>query len=897
MQKNHPKSNALRQTKICMAAAAVVTAAALPGYAVADLTWEESREERVTNLTKADTGLISNAEKALRENETKLINAGRYKDLAEQVEKVLSAQEIEDAQRLSNLRPVAERINVEVSRLVRVAAGASADKALHQDYQNALTSLQSKVNAISSVAKIKTNDPARKALDGLVKKESIDGIVNPAQNAAVKAQQDFELLTHKSAALSRVASKDEYNYLTKTTFLLDANAAGADKNGEQVISWGDANLKTFDVDTAAGTGADRAKIAKEVALEIGSFSGDKSDAIHGIANGDPKTAEIGTLRALNGAKHDVQVKDGALNIHQAIESEGNGELSVTLGKKGVLNFKGQADEAKANGGIKGDNVTLVAGSADVAIVAATTADGAKITFGDRTSAGKARIDLHSGASLEFGKGSDAGNSKITVARSVTNADIDARKVEREAALAANLNADLTALPELTEQLGATLVFEESSAANADIVNAGAITFTASDLSTAKLKNVAGGTVTIQGKEVGVVDDENNPVNDSESGLQVMETKLSDGGTALVFNQGTLTVENTNLNGMDLQSVGKATIEKSIGGKSMVANLSDGDLAISETQLQNMKLVNAGKAAITKSKGGEAFIANIDDGELAFSDADLQRLALANEGTVKMSGKTVATDASIKLHGGSLDVSAIAISAAEAGKDKPENSLTIGSLSGKGDVVTGDTVLMLGELGNDDHFEGKISREAAKPTGQAYPNVLNANAPTTQPVVAPVGSQLVKVGTGNLTLAGDQSGVTSLSVQGGTLTAAHANALGSGTVNVAGTSTVALSTDVSGVKHLQNDGTVDLGMNKLEVGTYASEAGATIKSRIAKVEGEIAGGKIHVTQIANFANTKLDVAVADDIEIHEIVGKFEVVNAEENAAVTGGELTVGSITGG
>ena len=35
MQKNHPKSSALRQTKICMAVAAVVTAAALPGYAVA----------------------------------------------------------------------------------------------------------------------------------------------------------------------------------------------------------------------------------------------------------------------------------------------------------------------------------------------------------------------------------------------------------------------------------------------------------------------------------------------------------------------------------------------------------------------------------------------------------------------------------------------------------------------------------------------------------------------------------------------------------------------------------------------------------------------------------------------------------------------------------------------
>ncbi|WP_150601150.1 hypothetical protein, partial [Pandoraea fibrosis] len=887
MQKNHPKSNALRQTKICMAAAAMVTAAALPGYAMATTPWDETRDQRVTALTNANGGPIDLAVKAQLENETKLINVNRYKSFAEQVGAAVT--ESSDAEKLMALRKVAERIGIEDARLKAVAGGNDPNKGWHGPYQQLIADLKANVDAIDNTGKIADGASERRALNTLVEKNAIDAIVNPAITDADKARKNVELLNRKVAALNGVTSEDEFKHLTGNTFLLDVTADNAHVNGNKVISWGDANLKTFDVETGSGNGAARTKIVQGATLEIGSFSGETSDAIHGIVSGTPKTATIGTLRALDGAKHNVLVNEGALDIHGSIE--GNGELSVTLGKSGVLNFKDQTDGAE--GGIKGDNVTLVAGSADVAIASGNVAEGAKITFGDKTSAGKAKIALHSGASLEFGKGADAGSSEIVVARAVTDNDIAAREAERLAAISADPTADLSALPALTKQLGATIEFDEASAGNANITNADTVAFKGSDLSEAMLKNLAGATLTIEGKEIVVTDSSGSAVINPATNSPKTEMRSSDGGNALVYNQGKLTVENTNLNEAVLHSTGKTVISESNGGRATVANWLGGELEIGESHLQKMTLANAGKAVISKSVGGEALIANLKDGDLTFADTKLQRLSLKNEGKVQLKGETIATLASIELHGGLLDVSEIAIDEAAAGAGKPKDSLTIGSLTGKGDVVTGDTVLMLGELGQDDHFEGKISHAAVQPSAQNYPNALSTTVPTAQTA----GSTVVKTGAGNLTLSGDQSGVKSLSVQGGVLTAAHANALGSGAVNVAKAGTIALSANVSGVEGLQNNGTLDLGMNKLEVGTYASEAGAKIKSRLEKVEGKLAGGKIHVSKDSDFTNTELVVNAANDIEIQDVVGKFEVVQADGDAKVIGGEVKVGSITGG
>lgn len=69
MQKNHPKSNVLRQTKICMAAAAVA-AAVLPAYVQAQAVpqqlaqWEISRNDRISEISNAIGDLQKNLDKA-----------------------------------------------------------------------------------------------------------------------------------------------------------------------------------------------------------------------------------------------------------------------------------------------------------------------------------------------------------------------------------------------------------------------------------------------------------------------------------------------------------------------------------------------------------------------------------------------------------------------------------------------------------------------------------------------------------------------------------------------------------------------------------------------------------------------------------------------------------------
>ncbi|WP_449412496.1 autotransporter domain-containing protein [Pandoraea soli] len=370
------------------------------------------------------------------------------------------------------------------------------------------------------------------------------------------------------------------------------------------------------------------------------------------------------------------------------------------------------------------------------------------------------------------------------------------------------------------------------------------------------------------------------------------------GTSTVINhaKGAFSVTDSPLEHMHLTNLGNVDMFASVGGNAQISNEGDGRIKIVDSKLENLKLVNASTVLIDESFGGNATILNGDSAVLALIDTAMESLQLENRGQVIAEGNTTADKARIRLDGGVFDVSGIE---GPEGAEHLDGEILIGSLSGRGDLIAEDTRVALGALNQDDVFEGRILAKSERST-EADADLQVKSMRLSEELISPDDHQdvrLTKIGSGNLTLAGDQSDVTSLSIQGGTLTAAHANALGSGSVNVAQAGTVALSTDVSGVQSLQNDGTLDLGMNKLAVETYASNAGATIKSRIEKVEGALAGGQIHVSKEGDFTHTKLDVAVASDIELSEIVGKFDVVNAAEGAEVTGGELTVGSITGG
>ncbi|WP_150591604.1 hypothetical protein, partial [Pandoraea eparura] len=869
MQKNHPKSNALRQTKICMAVAAVVTAAALPGYAVASDAvppqvpeWQADRNSSIKVLGEK-RGAIALAKESNFRASVQLKNNQEIADISSALRDAVESDGT-DAEKFSAFQAVMPHIEKAKSDLDGRRGLDGALSALDKAHETALTKLAAAVRDIESESELASGSK-RLTLNPLIDKGTHTAAVTTAQDAATKAQQNLAMLNHKLASLSAVGNAEDSARLA-STYLLDVNADSADTNADQLMSWGDANLKAFANQAAVGVGDAQTKIVKGATLEIGGFSGRASDAIHGATElASVKTREIGTLRALEGAEHQVGVVGGTLNVNQAIE--GSGKLAVLVGAEGKLNFSdkgvGIADDAA--------NVTLMAGK-----FGADSGAAGQIVFGEKTSAGHAKIEvidgggltfdrasaatatiaLRNGGELTFAEGSTAGESAISVGRAFSQDELDALP-------------EVTGLTKRDPAIAAKATFDGASVGDASIANGGTLTMTASNLSTSTITNEATGTATISGKLVEVLDADVQPA---------------------------------------VESAGNPTKQmvKSLGGAAKVTN--HGTLKIQDMDLQDMALINAsGNASISASEGGNAIVANADGATLSFATTQLEQMHLTNSGVVNMADGVTAHQAKIELtSGGVLDISKVGITQADGDLDK---TLSIGSLTGTGAIYTGDTALVLGELNGDDRFAGSISHGAPPAPvdtedGQTSETLRMASdatqADAAQEAASLRGSKVVrvaKVGTGNLTLAGDQSGVSILNVDAGTLTAAHANALGSGTVNVASASTVALSTNVSGVKNLQNDGTVDLGMNRLEVGTYASDAGAKIKSRVEKVEGELAGGQIHVTQSGDFSNTKLDVALADDIELLDLLGNFQVVTSEENAGVIGGEVTVGSITGG
>ncbi|WP_150624756.1 hypothetical protein, partial [Pandoraea horticolens] len=850
MQKNHPKSSALRQTKICMAVAAVVTAAALPGYAVANAgqaaapQWEQTRDARV-NALGADRGPIKTATETNYRATRELADKQELATLASTLTTAAATGD-DEGEKFASFKAAISEIDKSLAALEGRRAPDGRFHGLDESHNTALTALKAAAVAISDQGKFDAGTE-RNTLNGLILTGTHTTAVTDAQRAATTAAQNLALLERKLAAWNAIGNEADSQRLG-ASYLLDVNAANADRNNN-VLTWNDVNLKTHADESPAGSTGHTLLIADKT-IEIGSFSGDASNAVHGAAG---SARDIGTISALKDAAHDVRVASGTLNIHRGIDGEG--ALTVTAGEGGTVNFVAQPT---GNGGITGENVTLVAGSA---VGGGSGADDkGQINFENGMSAGTAKISLHSGGKLAFNGGANAGESEIAVDGAVTLDMVQARAddnvqrgVDREALL-----------PVLTQGTGATLVFDESSVGKAKIANRGTLTITASDLSASTLTNEATGTVEIAGKMVGVFDENGDPV--MVAGEAQREMKHSLGGTANVVNRGTLSATNLKFANMTLQNV-------------------------------------TGRTTISNSEGGNAVVSNAQGATLAFSDTQLQQMRLTSSGNVNMAGATTANQSAIEMTGGVLDISGVSIDAAGT----PEKTLTIGSLNGTGEIRTGSTTLVLGELNGDDSFAGTIANSAPIPKvdeQDASGTGENDSAPITMRMASVAveaqpsrEANVVKIGTGNLTLTGDQSGVTSLNVQGGTLTADHANALGSGTVSVARAGTVALSKNVSGVTSLQNEGTVDLGMNKLEVGTYASEPGAKIKSRIEKVDGEIAGGKIHVTQKGDFTNTVLDIAAADDIEIQDIVGKFDVVSADDQVEVTGGKVTVGSITGG
>ncbi len=528
MQKVHPKSNALRQTKICMAAATVVAAAALPGYAVAEESaapaWQTTKEGR----QKALNGKISASENApakWKDADEALRHQKSFGRFASTVREALGKPASKE--KLQALGEVKRAVEAEITVIASKNPTEGEAPAHDKEHATALGALKEALAKIDAEAKLAASNDDRKALDALVAEAKVNGAITAAQTAldgAKKNLDDFNLLKHKQSVWEAVDSDEMVARLDKT-FVLDANAPNAEKNGTK-SAWSDMNLQTFKSDDAVGTTANaHTKLAQGATLELGSFSGSDSDAIYGLAeNNGQKTRAIDTLRILADADHRVHVADGVLSMKNGIE--GSGKIAIDVGPKGELNFLA-------------DGVGVDAGAQQVTLTATGPASGSaeaagKIAFGKGTSAGKARIEVVNGAALGFSEGANAGASTINIGGTITQDEVEAAKA---------LDENST----LAEATAASATFDGASAADATIRNSGNLTFTGADLGNAKITNEVKGIVKIEGKPFKLEDSERP------------ETRASVAGNAELTNRGTLTVTDAKLGNMHLTNEGQASI--------------------------------------------------------------------------------------------------------------------------------------------------------------------------------------------------------------------------------------------------------------------------------------------------------------------------------------------------
>ncbi|WP_224786303.1 hypothetical protein, partial [Pandoraea fibrosis] len=808
MQSQFQTSKPLRQSKICLAVATLLAAMSMPAQA------NDVVESETTTWSDERTGVVNKMNDRLANMATEL--GAKFKS----------------ADELHSLRMVRSYIHSNTNDI--------SDKA---EYEAALGEMVEKINGVISELNDNEGSGLEHSWERDLKVGDLENVkteiqrvltANPEGHTNARAQlrdflnDDAAFLARREAALDlyaqvtaldarvkAVLNADEatFNVMTNTKTLVaplqhDANA---------LLTWRDDNLYNahFDASYPEGNG----QIGAQTVLEITKRSGAASDAIDGAVD---NSREVGTIRAVKGVSHLVGVVDGDLVVHQGIE--GDGELVVAVGNRGMLDFmeNGKGIDRSAK------HVLLLAGRGESAaeVVEATLGSGGTVADADE--------DVVEGWIL-FNKGTSAQNAAIVVSD------------------------------------GARLEFAEGSSAGASTIL------------------VKGGAMQLAGAHAGSASIQNASELDANSASM---------GASNVMNHfdGEFGAVDTRLDQMQLTNLGVVHIESSLGGNASIANIETGQVSIADSKLENLQLNNANIAYISESEGGNATILNDKDAFLLLHDTDLQALQLKNLGDVVASGSTTADRARIRLEGGSLDVSHIGITPVN---EEVEGEITIGALSGQGDLIAGDTRVTLGALNQDDVFDGRVlaSSESPNDIKMRLRGKSKRHAEKTDLLNHHRGANLTKIGTGNLTLTADQSDVTSMTIAAGTLTAAHANALGAGYVDIGENGTVVLTQNVSGVDLIENAGTLNLGTNKLSVESYLSEAGAKIQSRVEKVEGSLVGGKIHVSNEGEFTNTTIGVDVAPDIELSEIVGHFEVVQAEGDAKVSGGEVTVGSITGG
>ncbi|EDJ3934969.1 AIDA autotransporter [Salmonella enterica subsp. enterica serovar Mishmarhaemek] len=353
---------------------------------------------------------------------------------------------------------------------------------------------------------------------------------------------------------------------------------------------------------------------------------------------------------------------------------------------------------------------------------------------------------------------------------------------------------------------------------------------------AKSARVAHGTFTVDAGDTFTVTSELD---------ETAATSNWDGKTLFKEGDGTLILSNT------ANDYGNTNINGGTLSANDAAALGSGDVAIAE----NAKL-ELSQGTLDNNVTGEGQIVKSGSDELIVT------------GDNNYSGGTTITDGTlIADHADSLGTGAVANSGVlQVGEGELENTLSgSGSLmkTGTGELtLSGDNSYSGGTTITD----GTLTADHADSLGTgavANSGVLQVGEGELENTLSGSGS-LVKTGTGELTLGGDNSYSGDTTIADGTLIAANVNALGSGNIDNSGT----LMLDANGAFELANitthtgattalaaGSTLDAGQLTQEDGsTLSIDLGAATDDAVITADSVTLGGTLNVTGIGNVTDS-------------------------------------------
>ncbi|EKH9926902.1 fibronectin-binding autotransporter adhesin ShdA [Salmonella enterica subsp. enterica] len=353
---------------------------------------------------------------------------------------------------------------------------------------------------------------------------------------------------------------------------------------------------------------------------------------------------------------------------------------------------------------------------------------------------------------------------------------------------------------------------------------------------AKSARVAHGTFTVDAGDTFTVTSELD---------ETAATSNWDGKTLFKEGDGTLILSNT------ANDYGNTNINGGTLSANDAAALGSGDVAIAE----NAKL-ELSQGTLDNNVTGEGQIVKSGSDELIVT------------GDNNYSGGTTITDGTlIADHADSLGTGAVANSGVlQVGEGELENTLSgSGSLmkTGTGELtLSGDNSYSGGTTITD----GTLTADHADSLGTgavANSGVLQVGEGELENTLSGSGS-LVKTGTGELTLSGDNSYSGATTITDGTLIAANVNALGSGNIDNSGT----LMLDANGTFELANitthtgattalaaGSTLDAGQLTQEDGsTLSIDLGAATDDAVITADSVTLGGTLNVTGIGSVTDS-------------------------------------------